>query len=195
MASVLRIQVFIVLCTVEDGVANTWLNILPWSWKSLEKHCICCIERRWHIPNKSPFTRLATVLLESNARIQLKIVKYWWWFWMQLCRDVASGVDRHLDIIFRLQVVEISSLVFVIFRAFNHPFSFTCKCFFALAITIIIIIFIIINFLQTGFLRVYWTECYITYNTRYHSSRDFCFLSMVLAVLCENEVLGWLISW
>ena len=36
---------------------------------------------------------------------------------------VASGVDRHLDITFGLQVVESSSLVSVLFReAFNHPY-------------------------------------------------------------------------
>ena len=29
---------------------------------------------------------------------------------MQLCRDVASGADRHLDITFGLQVVETLSL-------------------------------------------------------------------------------------
>ena len=50
-------------------------------------------------------------------------------------RDVASGTDRHLDIILGLQVVESSSLVSVLFReAFSHPyisfFSFTSKCFF-----------------------------------------------------------------
>ena len=36
-----------------------------------------------------------------------------------------TASDRHLDIIFGLQVVESSSLVFVLFReAFNHPFIF-----------------------------------------------------------------------
>ena len=39
--------------------------------------------------------------------------------------DVASGTDRHLDITFRLQVVESSSLVSVLFReAFSHPYFF-----------------------------------------------------------------------
>ena len=39
--------------------------------------------------------------------------------------DVASGTDRHLDITFRLQIVESSSLVSVLFReAFNHPYIF-----------------------------------------------------------------------
>ena len=38
-------------------------------------------------------------------------------------RDVASGVDRHLDMPFGLQVVEGSSLVSVLFReAFSHPY-------------------------------------------------------------------------
>ena len=42
---------------------------------------------------------------------------------MLVCRDVASGADRHLDITFRLQVVESSSLVSEHFReAFNHPY-------------------------------------------------------------------------
>ena len=37
--------------------------------------------------------------------------------------DVASGIDRHLDISFRLQVVDSSSLVSVLFReAFSHPY-------------------------------------------------------------------------
>ena len=46
---------------------------------------------------------LATGLLVSNALIQHKIVQYCL-FLRQCCRDVASGVDRHLDI--GLQVVE-----------------------------------------------------------------------------------------
>ena len=37
--------------------------------------------------------------------------------------DVGSGADRHLDITFRLQVVESSSLVSVLFReVFSHPY-------------------------------------------------------------------------
>ena len=37
--------------------------------------------------------------------------------------NVASDADRHLDITFRLQVVETSSLVSVLFReAFNYPY-------------------------------------------------------------------------
>ena len=40
-----------------------------------------------------------------------------------MCRDVASGADRHLDMTFGLLVVESSSLVSVLFReAFNHPY-------------------------------------------------------------------------
>ena len=77
---------------------------------------------------------LATDLLVSNAWIQLKIVKYWQWFWRQWWRDVASGADRHLDITFGLQVVESSSLLSVLFReAFSRPyisfFHFTSKWF------------------------------------------------------------------
>ena len=52
MVSVVRIQVFSII-TVEEDVANTCMK-----------------------PRKSPFPRLATGLLLSNARIQLKIVKY-----------------------------------------------------------------------------------------------------------------------
>ena len=39
------------------------------------------------------------------------------------CSDVASDADRHLDITFRLQLVESSFLVSILFReAFNHPY-------------------------------------------------------------------------
>ena len=93
--------------------------------------------------------RLTLGLLMVNALIQLKIIQYWWCFWRQWCRDVASGTDRHVDIIFRLQLVESSSLVSILFReVFNHPytspFSFTSKCFF-------VIIIIIINFIRRVF--------------------------------------------
>ena len=44
-------------------------------------------------------------------------------FLRQWCRDVASGADMHLDITFRLQVVESSFLVSVLFRvAFSHTY-------------------------------------------------------------------------
>ena len=37
--------------------------------------------------------------------------------------DIASGVDKHLDITLGLHVVDSSSLVFVLFReAFSHPY-------------------------------------------------------------------------
>ena len=37
--------------------------------------------------------------------------------------DIASGANRHLDITFRLQLVERSSFVSVLVReAFNHPY-------------------------------------------------------------------------
>ena len=40
-----------------------------------------------------------------------------------MCRDVASAIDRHLDITFGLQVVDSSSLVSILFReAFSHPY-------------------------------------------------------------------------
>ena len=69
----------------------------------------CCIKRS----NKSPL----------DEPLSVQIVKYWWWFWRQWCRDVASDTDRHLDITFGLQVVERSSLVSVLVReAFNHPY-------------------------------------------------------------------------
>ena len=60
--------------------------------------------------------------------------------------DVASGADRHLDITFRLQVVESSSLVSLLFRDNNNYHNN--------------------QLLQTGFLRVYLSERYITYTTR-----------------------------
>ena len=65
---------YLVLSTVEEGVANTciWLTIHTVSWKSSK----LWIERIWHIPNKSPFARLATGLVVSNACIQLNVVKY-----------------------------------------------------------------------------------------------------------------------
>ena len=50
-------------------------------------------------------------------------ISFSWLFLRQWCRDVASGADRHLDITFRLQVVESSSLVSVLFiEAFSHPY-------------------------------------------------------------------------
>ena len=118
-----------------------------------EKHYTCWIERKWHIPLKSPSPRLATGFLVSNAWIQLKLVLYWWWFCRQWCRDVASGADRHLDITFGLQVVESSSLVSVLFReVFSHPYI----SFFHLLVKgfSVIIIIIIINFF-----RVFFSEC------------------------------------
>ena len=62
-------------------------------------------------------------------------ISFRWLFLRQWCRDVASGTDKHLDITFRLHLVESSSLVSVLFReAFNHPyisfFLFTSKRFF-----------------------------------------------------------------
>ena len=87
-------------------VRSVWL-ILTYDWPcpiTLEKHYTWWILRRWHIPNKPLFTRLATGLIVSNAWIQLKIVQHLWWFLRQWCRDVASGAERHLDI--GLQVVE-----------------------------------------------------------------------------------------
>ena len=79
----------------------------------LEKHYTCWIE----------WDGLAIGLLVSKAWFQLKIVKYWQWFWRQRCRDVASGTDRYLDITFGLLVVENSSLVSILFReAFSHPY-------------------------------------------------------------------------
>ena len=59
---------------VEEGVTNTCIGLtVP---PKLEKHYTSWIERRWHIPNKSPFPRLATDVLVSNALIQLEIVQY-----------------------------------------------------------------------------------------------------------------------
>ena len=60
----------------------------------LEKYYTCYIERRWHIPYHPASARLTTDLLEFNAWIQLKIIQYWWLFWRQWCRDVASGAAK-----------------------------------------------------------------------------------------------------
>ena len=115
---------------------------------------------------------------------------------------VASSADRHLDKTFGLLVVESSSLVSVLFREVylaipTSPFSFTSKWF----------LYYNSNnnsnnnfhhhhhhqLLQTGFLRVYWSDHYITYTTRDHSSWGMCFLSLILAVLCGLKF--WLQSW
>ena len=56
---------------------------------------------------QSRFCKLTTGLLMLNVLIQIKIIQYWWWFWRQWCRDVASGIDKHPDrteIYFRLQI-------------------------------------------------------------------------------------------
>ena len=90
----------------------------------LEKHYICWIERRWHIPNKSPFPRLGyrplsvqclNLTYDSNNYIDDG-------FGGSDVGMYASTADRHLDITFKLQLVESSSLVSVLFReAFSHP--------------------------------------------------------------------------
>ena len=54
-------------------MANMYLNMTDHAPMKLEKHYSCWIERRWHIPKKSHFPRLATGLLVSNALIQLKM--------------------------------------------------------------------------------------------------------------------------
>ena len=72
--------------------------------------------------------RFCKVDLMLNALIQLKIIQYWWWFWRQWCRDVASGIDRHPDrteIDFRLQIQGNRKLIPCsrTFReVFNHPY-------------------------------------------------------------------------
>ena len=73
----------------------------------------CCIERS----NKYPLDRLLSIQ-RLNSTYNSKILR---WFLGQRCRDVASVTDRHLDMTFRLQLVESSSLVSILFReAFNH---------------------------------------------------------------------------
>ena len=60
--------------------------------------------------------------------------------------DVASGVDRHLDIIFGLHVVNNSSRVSVCFReAFSHPYI----SFFHLLVTGFSVIYIYTHILIT----------------------------------------------
>ena len=62
--------------------------------------------------------KLNTRILTTEAILVLAAC-----FLRQRCRDVTSGADRHLDIIFGLQVVESSSLVSVLFReAFSHSY-------------------------------------------------------------------------
>ena len=55
----------LVSSTVEEGVPNACIRLtMP---HEAGKHYTCRIERRWHIPNKSPFPRLAKGLIVSNA--------------------------------------------------------------------------------------------------------------------------------
>ena len=137
MVSGVRIQVYIIMRSV---------LILAYDWPCPHEagNALNLMDRRrWHIPNKPPFTRLATLLV-SNAWIEHKRVQYWWWFMRQWCRDVASGADRGIltqkfisDC--RYRVIESSSLVPVLFReVFSHSyisffhllvngFSVTCK--------------------------------------------------------------------
>ena len=118
-------------------MANTsiWLTTHPCSFKRL--HLLYRKEITYTLQ-----PRFCKVDLMLNALIQLKIIQYWWWFWRQWCRDVASGIDRHPDrteIDCRYRVIESSSLVPVLFwEVFSHPyislfhllvngFSVTCK--------------------------------------------------------------------
>ena len=58
--------------------------------------------------------------------------------------DVASGADRHLDICFRFQVVESSSIVFLHFReALSHPYIFFLNL---LVNSLVSLVFIFRNF-------------------------------------------------
>ena len=58
MASVVRNQVFSI-CTVEEGVANT--RFFPHEAGKALHLLYRSIERRWRIPNKSPFDRPLTL--------------------------------------------------------------------------------------------------------------------------------------
>ena len=128
-------------------MANTciWLTTHPCSFKSTTFAIL-----------QPASARLTIGLLMFNALIQLKIIQYWWWFWRQWCRDVASGIDRHpdrteIDLDCRYRVIENSSLVSVLFReVFSHPYI----SFFHLLVngfSVIIIIILIINFFRWFF--------------------------------------------
>ena len=79
-----------------------------------------------------------------NALIQLKIIQYWWWFWRQWCRDVASGIDRHTDrteIYFRLQIQGNQKLI-PCSRTFREVFSHPYISFFHLLVNGFSVIYI-----------------------------------------------------
>ena len=94
----------------------------------LEKYYTYYIERRLHILYNPASAKLTIGLLMFNVLIQFKIIQYWWWFWGQWCRDVASGIDRHPDkteIDFRLQIQGNRKLIpcSSTFReVFSHPY-------------------------------------------------------------------------
>ena len=119
----------------------------------LEKYYTCYIERRLHIPYNPASARLTIGLLMFNALIQLKILQYWWWFWRQWYRDVASGILTEQKLISdcRYRVIESSSLVPVLFReVFSHPYM---SLFHLLVngFSVIIIIIIIHHFFRRVF--------------------------------------------
>ena len=77
-------------------------------------------------------------------------------------RDVASGADSHLDITFRLQVVESSSLVSVLFR---EGFSDTYISFLHLVLNVFYVVIIIINLIN--FFRWVFSEYTEVINTSF----------------------------
>ena len=70
-------------------------------------------------------------------------------FLRQCSRDVVSGVHRHLDITFGLQVVESSSLVSVLFKeAFSHFYI----SFFQLLVKTVFLLLVSVLILKTPYL-------------------------------------------
>ena len=82
---------------------------------------------RKEIPYKPPSAKARYRPLVSNAWIQLKIVKYWRWFWRQWCSSrhwQASWHNFYLEeIYFGLQVQGSWKLIPCYREVFSHPTS------------------------------------------------------------------------
>ena len=90
--------------------------------------CHCVVLFQLHGGIVSHMQVLAT--LSSTVHKTKNLGPYHWshirfscLFLRQWCGDVASGVDRHLDITFGLHVVDSSSLISILFReVFSQPY-------------------------------------------------------------------------
>ena len=102
-------------------MCGQYLHMTDHATMKLEKHYTWWVERRWYIPNKSHFTRLATgLLLVSNAWIQHTIVQCWWCFLRQWCSIRCWQASWH-----RIAGRWSSSLVSLLFReAFSQLYNF-----------------------------------------------------------------------